>query len=103
MWSKKPDRAMELLRAHLLSKFVIPPSDLSPDDIFSRQGRAEADNLTPQERGFKEGLLQGVLPLTKWTSAREGGGESGYNTRGLMGPTGPKAGSPLPLKIDGVA
>ncbi len=71
MGSKKPDpsRAMELLRAHILSKFVIPPSDLSPDEIFSRQGRAEADNLTPQERGFKDGLLQGVLPLTQWTSA----------------------------------
>ena len=69
MGSKKPDRAMELLRAHLFSKFVIPPSDLSPEEIFSRQGRAEADNLTPQERGFKEGLQQGVLPLTQWTSA----------------------------------
>ena len=36
---------------------------------FFFQGRAEADNLTPQERGFKDGLLQGVLPLTQWTSA----------------------------------
>ena len=25
--------------------------------------------MTPQERGFKEGLQQGVLPLTQWTSA----------------------------------
>ena len=62
MGSKKPDRAMELLRAHLFSKFVIPPSDLSPEEIFSRQGRAEADNLTPQKRGFKAGLLQGGSP-----------------------------------------
>ena len=69
MGSKKPDRAMELLRAHLISKFVIPPSDLSPDEIFSRQGRAEADNLTTQERDFKNGLLQGVIPPTQWTSA----------------------------------
>ena len=57
--SKKPDRAMELLRAHVLSTFVIPPSDLSHAEIVSRQGRAEADNLTDQERGFKDGLLQG--------------------------------------------
>ncbi len=69
MGSMKPDRAMELLRAHLLSKCVIPPSDLSPAEIVSRQGRAEADNLSVQERGFKDGLLQGVLPLTQWTSA----------------------------------
>ncbi len=54
MESNKPDRAMELLRAHLLSKFDIPPSDLSPDEIFSRQGWAEADNLTAQESGFKK-------------------------------------------------
>ena len=40
MGSKKPDRAMELLRAHVLSKFVIPPSDLSHAEIVSRQGRA---------------------------------------------------------------
>ena len=26
--------------------------------------------MTPQERGFKDGLLQGVLPLTQWTSAQ---------------------------------
>jgi hypothetical protein len=64
--SKKPDRAMELLRAHVLSTFVIPPpSDLSPAEIVSRQGRAEADNLTAQERRFKDGLLQGVIPLTQ--------------------------------------
>ena len=69
MGSKKPDRAMELLRAHLLSKFVIPPYDLSPAEIVFRQGRAEADYLTVQERGFKDGLLQGVLPLTQWSSA----------------------------------
>ena len=69
MGSKKPDRAMELLRAHLISKFVIPPSDLSPDEIFSRQGRAEADILTAQECDFKNGLLQGVIPPTQWTSA----------------------------------
>ena len=28
MGSKKPDRAMELLRADILGKFVIPPCDL---------------------------------------------------------------------------
>jgi hypothetical protein len=54
---------MELLRAHILSKFVIPP------EIVFRQVRAEADNLTAQERGFKDGLLQGVIPLTQWSSA----------------------------------
>ncbi len=69
MGSKKPDRAMDLLRAHVLSKFVIPPSDLSYADIVSRQGRAEADNLTAQERGFEDGLLQGVISLTQWSSA----------------------------------
>ena len=69
MGRTKPDRAMELLRAQVLSKFFIPKSDLSPDEIISRQGRAEAENLTVQERGFKDGLLQGVLPLTQWTSA----------------------------------
>ncbi len=69
MGSKKPDRAMELLRAHVLSKFAIPPSDLSPAEIFSRQGRAEAANLTVQKRGFKDGLVKGVLPLTQWSSA----------------------------------
>ncbi len=58
MGSKKPDRAMELLRAHIHRKFVIAPSDLSPAEIVSRQGRAEADNLTVQERG-------GSLPLTQ--------------------------------------
>ena len=65
MGSKKPDSAMKLLRAHVLSKFVIPPSDLSHAEIVSRQGRAEADNLTAQKRGFKDGLLQGVIPLTQ--------------------------------------
>ncbi len=40
---KKPDRAIKLLRAHVLSTFVIPPSDLSPVEIVSRQGRAEAE------------------------------------------------------------
>ncbi len=63
MGSKKPDRAMELLRVHVLSKFVIPPSDLSHAEIVSRQRRAEADTLTAQEREFKDGLLQGVIPL----------------------------------------
>ena len=65
MGIKKPDRAIELLRAHVLSKFVMPPSDLSHAEIVSRQGRAEADNLTAQKRGFKDGLLQGVIPLTQ--------------------------------------
>ena len=69
MGRTKPDRAMELLRAQVLSKFFIPKSDLSPDEIISRQGRAEAENLTVQERGFKDGLLQDILPMTQWTSA----------------------------------
>ena len=64
MGSKKPDRAMKLLRAHVLSKFVIPTSDLlSQAEINSRQGRGESDNLTAQERDIKNGLLQGALPM----------------------------------------
>ena len=63
MGSKKPDRAMELLRAQVLSKFVIPKSDLSQAEINSRQGRAESDNLTAQERDIKNGLMQGALPM----------------------------------------
>ena len=53
MGSKKPDRASELLRAHVLSKFIIPTSDLSHAEIISRQGRAELDTLTAQERDIK--------------------------------------------------
>ncbi len=43
MGRKKPDRAMELLRAHIFSKLVILTFDLSYAEIFSRQGRAELD------------------------------------------------------------
>ena len=57
------------MRTNVLSKFVIPPSNLSHAEIVSRQGRVEADNLTAQERGFKDGLLQGVIPRTQWSSA----------------------------------
>ncbi len=71
MGGKKPDRAMELHRAHALSKFFIPTLDLSQAEINSRQGRAESDNLTAQERDIKNGLLQGALrdPMSQWTSA----------------------------------
>ena len=46
MGSKKPDRAMELFRAYVFRKFVIPTSDLSYAEIIFRQGRAELDTLT---------------------------------------------------------
>jgi hypothetical protein len=60
MRSKKPDRVMELLRAHLLSKFVIPTSD---------QGRAELGTLTAQEREIKNGLMHGAFIMSQWSPA----------------------------------
>ena len=56
----------------MLSKFVITPlttSDLSQAEIISRQGRAELDALTAQERDINQGLMQGAIPLSQWTSA----------------------------------
>ena len=67
--SKQPDRAMEFLRAHVRSKFFIPTSDLSHAEIISRKGRAEVDALTAQERDIKQGLMQGAILMSQWSSA----------------------------------
>ncbi len=73
MGSKKPDRAMELPRAHVLSRFqvVIPTSDLSHAEIISRRGRAvlETSSLTVQEHDIKNGLMQGAILMSQWSSA----------------------------------
>ncbi len=64
-----PDRASELLQAHVLSNFFIPTSDISQDEIISRQGRAKLDTLTAIERDIKNGLMQGALPMVVGPSA----------------------------------
>ena len=59
---------MKLLCALVLRTFTIPTSDISQAEIISRQGRAELDTLTAQERDIKQSLLQGALPMSQWTS-----------------------------------
>jgi hypothetical protein len=65
MGGKKPDCAMELLRANLHSKFVIPTSELSPAKIIFRQGRAALDTLTAQEQEIKNGLMLGAILMSQ--------------------------------------